>query len=191
MNITVYDLVLLGIVALGIWEGRKKGFYKMITPFISFAVSIMLMKWVSMFIMNIFGDSLIVFFAERIDSIIAQVSVNSVDIEDIKYDFVVKFVQGIVFVISYITINVVVTVVLNKVKRLSNNMILYRIDQILGCVFGGLSNVFTVMLVITVIQVLYDMNVTEIITLVNTLKKSEVISWMIENNYIYKFFLSM
>lgn len=192
MSITVYDVVLLIVIGFGIYEGRKKGFYKMVTPFISFAVSIFLMRWVGGFIMNIFGDSLIDFFSGQLDQLISQMALTeNVAIEDIKYDFVQKFVQGGVFVVSYIAINVVVTIILNKIRRLSNNMIIYRIDQLLGCVFGGLSNIFTVVLILTVVQILCDMNVAEIINIVNNLRKSTFISWLLDNNFIYKIFVSL
>lgn len=192
MSITVYDVVLLIVIGFGIYEGRKKGFYKMVTPFISFAVSIFLMRWVGEFIMNIFGDSLIDFFSGQLDQLISQMALTeNVAIEDIKYDFVQKFVQGGVFVVSYIAINVVVTIILNKIRRLSNNMIIYRIDQLLGCVFGGLSNIFTVVLILTVVQILCDMNVAEIINIVNNLRKSTFISWLLDNNFIYKIFVSL
>ena len=188
MTITVYDFILLILVGLGMLEGRKKGFYQMLAPFISFIVALFLMKWVSMFIMNIFGGGFIAFFYDQLDYVVAQMPVSGDIIEDIKYQFVQKFVQGIVFLISYIAINITVTYLFNKIKKISNNMVIYRIDQILGCVFGAFANLFTVILVLTVLQVIYDMNVVEIVEIVNSMKKSIVIEWLIENNYIYKYF---
>lgn len=189
MHITLCDIILLAITFLGVWEGKKKGFYKMITPFIAFIISIILMKWVSMFIMNIFGDALIEFFSSRLDIAIAQIDFTDTKmIEDLKYDFVNKFVQGCVFALSYAALNIVVTIFLNKVCRISNNMVLHRIDQILGGIVGAMANVFTGMLVITIIQVLVDMNITEAINILNYMRQSVFLGWLIDNNYIYKLF---
>lgn len=192
MQITLFDVIILIVVAFGVWEGRKKGFYKMITPFISFIISIILMKWVSMFIMNIFGNSLIETFSGYLDTVILQMQLtDNAMINDLKYDFVQKFVQGGVFIVSYAVINVVVTILLDKVRRISNNMVLYRIDQILGCVFGALSNMFTVVLILTILQVLCDMQIIEVVNIVEYMRKSAILDWLLDNNYVYKLFLSL
>lgn len=153
------DVCIVALFVYGYSKGFKRGIITMAVPLVSFAVGTIGLKLFGSLIYAIFGDSLEEITRNFLLKNIADTQIITIIFQQMINDALIKkIVQIICFMFTYVIASSTACYVLKKLRLSINNTFLNSLDKNIGGVFGVLSSLISVMLVLAVFNILITAN---------------------------------